>query len=97
MNLCFEKFLHILTCVFDDHARIKKLSKKEKSRIGKPWIDNYLRHLMRVRDACFIKYCRAKKATQKLEIHVEYKVLRDEIKMNTKQAKKILPGFIRKK
>ena len=97
MNLCFEKFLHILTCVFDDHARIKKLSKKEKSLIGKPWIDNYLRHLMRVRDACFIKYCRAKKATQRLEIHVEYKVLRDEIKMNTKQAKKILPGFIRKK
>ena len=20
-NFCFEKFLHILTCVFDDHAR----------------------------------------------------------------------------
>ena len=28
MNLCFEKFLHILTCVFDDHSPIKKLSKK---------------------------------------------------------------------
>ena len=28
MNLCFEKFLHILTCVFDDHAPIKKLLKR---------------------------------------------------------------------
>ena len=61
MNLCFEKFLHILTCVFDDHAPIKKLPKKEKSLIEKPWIDNYLRHLMRVRDPYSIKYCRAKK------------------------------------
>ena len=52
MNLCFEKFLHILTCVFDDHVLIKKLSKKEKSLIDKPWINNRLRNLIRVRDAC---------------------------------------------
>ena len=90
MNLCFEKILHILTCVFDDHASIKKLSKKEKSLIDKPWIDNYLRRLVRVRDACIIKYCRAKKATEKLEIYTEYKVLRNEVKMKTRQAKKII-------
>ena len=53
MNLCFDRFLHIL--------------KKEKSLIDKPWIDNHLQHFMRVRDACFIKYCRAKKATEKLK------------------------------
>ena len=88
MNLCFEKFLHILTCVFDDHAPIKKSSKKEKSSIDKPWIDNNLRHLMRVRDACFVKYCRAIKAAEKLKIHAEYKVLRNEVKMKTKQSKK---------
>ena len=79
MNLCFAKFLHILTSIFNDHAPIKKLSKKEKSLIDKPWIDNYLRHLMAVRDACCIKYCRAKKATEKLKIHAEYKVLRNEV------------------
>ena len=67
INLCFEKFLNILTCVFDGHAPIKKLSKKEKSHIDKPRIDNYLRHLMRVRAAYFIKYCRAKKAIEKLK------------------------------
>ena len=54
MNICFEKFLHILTCIFDDHRPIKKLSKKEKSFIDKPRIDKHLRHLMHVRDACFI-------------------------------------------
>ena len=43
---------------------------------------------MHVRDACFIKYCRAKKATEKLKIHAEYKVLRNAVKMKTKQAKK---------
>ena len=43
---------------------------------------------MPVRDACFIKYCRAKKTTEQLKIHVEYKTLRNEVKMKTKQAKK---------
>ena len=89
INLCFEKFLHICICVFDDHAPpIKKISKKEKSHFDKPWIDNYLRHLMCIRDACFIKYYRARKAIEKLKIHTEYKTLRNEVKMKTKQAKK---------
>ena len=47
---------------------------------------------MHVRDAGFLKYCRAKKATEKLKVHAEYKVLRNEVKMKTKQAKKILPA-----
>ena len=97
MNLCFEKFLHILTCVFDDHAPIKKSSKKEKPIIDKPWIDNNLRHLMRVRDACFVKYCRARKAAEKLKIHAEYKVLRNEVKMKTKQSKKNITRIYLKK
>ena len=68
VNLCFEKFLHILTCVFDDHGPIKKLSNyHHKTITDKPRNDNHLRHLMRVRDVCFIKYCRAKKATEKLK------------------------------
>ena len=97
MNLCFEKFLHILTCVFDNHAPIKKLLKKEKFLIDKPWIDNYLQHLMCVRDACFVEYCRAKKTTEKIKIHAEYKVLRNEIKMKTKQAKKNITRIYSKK
>ena len=52
---------------------------------------------MRVRDACFIKYCRAKKATEKLKIHAEYKVLRNEVKMKTKQAKKNITRIYLKK
>ena len=87
MNLCFQKILHILTCIFDDHAPIKKLSKKEKCLLDKPWIDNYLRHLMRVKDAYFIKYCRAKNSNKKIKIHAENKILRNEVKMKTKQAK----------
>ena len=50
---------------------------------------------MRVRDDCFVKYCRAKK--EKLKIYMEYKVLRNEVKMKTKQDKKTFPGFIPKK
>ena len=61
--------MNIIPCVFYDHAPIKKLLKKEKSFVEKLWIDNYLRHLIRVGDACFIKYGRAKKVTAKLKIH----------------------------
>ena len=46
----FRNFFTILACVLDDNAPIKKFSKKEKSLIDKPWIDNYLWYLMRVRD-----------------------------------------------
>ena len=49
-----------------------------------------MRHLMRVRDACFIKYYRAKKATEKLKILAENKIWRNEVKMKTKQTKKII-------
>ena len=97
MNLCFDKFLHILTCVFDEHAPIKKLQKKEKYLMDKPWIENHLRHLLQVRDAFFIKYCRAKKTIGKLKIHAEYKVLTNEVKMKTKQAKKNITRIYLKK
>ena len=50
----------------------------EKPFTDKPWIDNCLRHLMNVRDTCFIKYCRAKNATEELKIHAEYKIIRNE-------------------
>ena len=55
MNLCFEEFFHMFTCVFDDHAPSKKLPKKEKSLIEKPWIDNYLRQLMSVKGCLLYK------------------------------------------
>ena len=74
MNLRFEKFFNTLTHIFDDHVPIKKISKKEKSLIDRPWIDNYLKHLMRVRDACFMKYCRTKKAIEKLKIYMDCKI-----------------------
>ena len=43
-----------------------------------------------------MKYCRPKKATEILKLHVEHKILRNEFKMNTKQAKKT-PGFTQKR
>ena len=52
---------------------------------------------MRFRDACFIKYCRAKKTTEKLKFHAEYKVLRTEVKMKTKEAKKKITRIYSKK
>lgn len=63
-----EKFLKILSCVFEDHAPMKKWSKKRKSFIGKTWIDDYLRYLMGVGDTRFMRYCRAKTTTEKLKI-----------------------------
>ena len=69
----------------------------EKSLIDKPWIHNHLRHLMRVRDACIIKQYGAKKAAEKLKFHAEYKVLRNEVKMKTKQTKKNITRIYLKK
>ena len=35
ITFCFENFFNILTCVFDKHVPVKKLSKKEKCLIDK--------------------------------------------------------------
>ena len=60
---------------------------QEKFFIGKPWIDNQFGHLMLFSDACYLKECRAEKATEKLKIHAKHNILRSE---------KTLPGFFLK-
>ena len=44
-----------------------------------------------------MKYCRAKKATEKLKIYAQHKILKNEVKMKSKQAKEKTTGFIKKK
>ena len=44
-----------------------------------------------------MKYCRAKKATEKLIILAEYKTSKNEIKMKTRQAKKCITRIYSKK
>ena len=44
-----------------------------------------------------MKYCRAKKATEKLKILAEYKISKNEIKMKTRQAKKYITRIYSKK
>ena len=52
---------------------------------------------MRVRDACFIKYCRAKKATEKLKNLAQYKVLRNEVNWKLNKLKKYYQDLFEKK
>ena len=52
---------------------------------------------MHVSDASFINYCRAKKATKKLKIHGEYKVLRIEVKTKLNKLKKYYQYLFEKK
>ena len=52
---------------------------------------------MRVRDACFIKYCRAKKATEKLKNLAQFKVLRNEVNWKLNKLKKYYQDLFEKK
>ena len=71
MNLCFGNFFNISTYSLDDHRPIKNLSKEEKPFLGNLWIGNYLRDLIGVRDASFVKYCIATGPKESLKIHPE--------------------------
>ena len=51
---------------------------------------------MHVSDTCIMNYCRAKEAKEKFKIQTEFKILGNEVKVKSKQAKKALPGFIQK-
>ena len=81
MNLYFGNFSNISIYTSDDHAPIKNLSKEGKPFLDNLWIGNYFRHFKGVRNTYFIKYCVAKRPTERFRIPFENTIIRNEIKM----------------
>ena len=55
VNNKFDRFLNYLTSLTKKHAPIKKRSRKEMKLKDKPWINNRIQKMMRIRDRVLLK------------------------------------------
>ena len=51
----FDRFLQDLSTLTNKHAPIKKQSRKEIKLKDKPWINNRIQNMMRIRDRVLLK------------------------------------------
>ena len=87
-NAGFDIFLQTITRLLDEHAPIKKLSKREISLKAKPWITTKISNLMIKRDKIFKSFCKEKNDEVKQKTHVRYKRLRNYVVKLIKDSKK---------
>ena len=84
----FDTFLLIINKLLDEHAPLKKLSKREVALKQKTWITKKIQRKMIERDKLFKKYCKSKKTIQKLEIHEIYKIIRNSFVFEINKSKR---------
>ena len=78
-NAGFDIFLQTITRLLDEHAPIKKLTKRETSLKAKPWITTKISNLMIKRDKIFKSFCKEKNDEVKQKTYTRYKRLRNYV------------------
>ena len=84
----FDTFLFIINKLLDEHAPLKKLSKREIALKQRPWITKKIKKKMIERGKLFKRYCKSKKTIQKFEIHKKYMIIRTSIVFETNKSKR---------
>ena len=83
INNKFDRFLNDLTSLTKKHAPIKKRSRKEMKLKDKPWINNRIQKMMRIRDRVLLKL--KKKASD--DNRNLYKKFRNRVTNEIKESK----------
>ena len=83
VNKKFDRFLKDLNTLTNEHAPIKKLSRKEIKLRDKPWINNRILKMMRIRDRV-LKKLKKKATDDNLKL---YKKFRNRVANEIKESK----------
>ena len=86
-NENFYEFFKTLESIINDHAPIKKLTKKEVSLKSKPWINKQIQTKMKQRDRTLKKYYKEKDNDLKNTLWNQYKLLRNSTCSEMKKGK----------
>ena len=78
-NICFNTFESKINTLIEKYMPLKKLSRKEIKQTFKPWITKDIRKAITTREKLYKKFIRAKDQERKLNIHKQYKELRNNI------------------
>ena len=83
VNSKFNKFLSSLDILVKNHAPLKKLSKRDMKFRNKPWINNKIQKMMRIRDRLFHKI----KRDNDTPLKDLYKKFRNRVSKSLKECK----------
>ena len=83
----FCRFFDKLTILIDSHVPLKKMSKKQRNSLSKPWMTNEIRKSIRTRDSLIKKFKKEKRPNKKTELYNEYRFLRNRIVSQIRQSK----------
>ena len=89
VNLSMEIFMTKITELLDKYVPLRKLTQKEYKRRFKPWITDKLLDKIEKKNKAFRKYMNCKGTLEiKTQMHIEFKIIKNEITNLTRQSKK---------
>ena len=87
-NKSFDRFYGLLDKLVDEHAPLKKLTKKQISLKSKPWVNKEIKFLMIKSDKTFKTFCKEENPVAKDQWRNEFKKQRNDIKSRLAESKK---------
>ena len=84
VNHKFDEFLTNLNHLVDKHCPKKKLNKKALKLRNKPWINNHIQRMMRIRDRILQQF----KQTESPQVYAHYKLFRNRVVNEIRNNKK---------
>ena len=90
VNQYGTNFINVFNQILNVHAPIKeiKMTKSKLKQNAKPWINNDILNLIKLKDKLHSKYIKEVNATTKLNILKEYKIKKNEITQSIRSSKK---------
>ena len=87
VDFSFSKLLETFNTLLQKHAPIKKLSKKDKKAMKKPWITKGILKSIEKKNRIYRKCIRTKNATKKEELYNLFKSYRNSLNKITRLSK----------
>ena len=87
VNLFFNNFLKRINAILDNHAPLRKVTKRKLTFRFKPWITLGLQKSISVKNSLFVKFIKSNDVNQKNEMHIKYKQYRNLLSTLLKRSK----------
>ena len=89
VNLSFNIFFKKINAILDNHAPLRKFTKKKLRFRSKPWITLGLQKSISIKNCLFAKFIKSNDINQKNEMHIKYKQYRNLISTLLEKNKRL--------
>ena len=86
VNLSFNNFFKRINAILDNHAPLRKVTKKKLRFRSKPWITLGLQKSISIKNSLFAKFIKSN-INQRNEMHIKYKQYRNLVSTLLKRSK----------